>query len=282
MDEIYQRILDLSRQGGEAVLVTVVHKEGSTPALPGTKMLVCAEGMSLGTVGGGELERVARIKASELLQARESQLIRYALLEGEQVSETGDDEALPMWCGGRVTLFYEHLGYDTYVYLFGAGHVGSAIAAHLRNLKCYVTVIDNRPEVMAQLPPVNRRIIGDYESALADEQVPQGAYFVIGTPAHAADYEVLKAVMSGGWAPRYVGMLGSRRKSQELIRRLVDELGSAIDLSVLYTPVGLDIGGASPDEIAISIIAEIQALRYGKSGHNHMRSANPLLRPSDG
>lgn len=278
MDAIYERILELGRRGGEAVLVTVVRKEGSAPANPGTKMLVSAGGVSLGTVGGGALEKAARAKALELLAVRQSEMVTYSMLEGERIAEESDAEALSMWCGGKITLFFEHLGHDAYVYLYGAGHVGSAVAYHLQGTGCYVAIIDDREKVLAETPEVDRRILVPYDQALQDEAVPPGAYFVIGTPAHEADYAVLKRILSADWAPRYVGMLGSRRKSQELTRRVLDELGEETDLSMLYTPVGLDIGGSSPHEIAVSIVAEIQALRYGKEGNQHMRSANPLLR----
>jgi xanthine dehydrogenase accessory factor len=279
MEAIYERILELSQRGGEAVLVTVVHKEGSAPGNPGVKMLVSPGGFSLGTVGGGALEMTARQKALELLTARRSELITYSMLEGERVAEESEAEALSMWCGGKMTLFFEHLGHDAYVYIYGAGHVGSAVAYHLHGTGCYVAIIDDREKVLAQTPEVNRRILAPYTKALQDESVPHGAYFIIGTPAHDADYEVLKRIMASDWAPRYVGMLGSRRKSREMTRRILDEMGDSVDRNVLYTPVGLGIGGSSPHEIALSIVAEIQAIRYGKEGNQHMRSGNPLLNP---
>jgi xanthine dehydrogenase accessory factor len=277
-EAIYRRLLELAQMGGEAVLVTVVQKQGSGPQVPGAKMLVEAQGIPLGTVGGGELEQVAGRLAIQLLAERRCDMVTYALLDGGKLAGTqAEAQQLGMVCGGTVTLFYEYLGYQTHIYLFGGGHVGQAVARHLIGSGCYVTVVDERPEIAA-VPGANRLLTADYATALSDEAVPAGAYFLIGTPSHTHDYEMLRRIMTSAWAPRYVGMLGSRKKSEELVRRLREKTADAIDLGALHTPVGLDLGGATPDEIAISIVAEIQALRYGKEGHRHMRANNPALR----
>jgi xanthine dehydrogenase accessory factor len=208
-----------------------------------------------------------------VLQQRKSTLVRYALMEGGGAST---DERLDAACGGRATVFFDYIGYAGHVFILGGGHVGQAIARHLQPLGLHVTVVDHRPEVAEGFQGANRVIVGNYAAALADESVPEGSYFLITTPSHAFDYESLRDIMASNWKPRYVGMLGSRPKAESMTARLVEELGAErINWSVLYCPVGLDIGGPSPDEIAISIISEIQALRYGKKGHKHMRLAWP-------
>ena len=275
VDEIYEHILDLRKRGRQAVLVTVVEKEGSAPAPPGAKLLVCADGTTVGTVGGGGLEQAAVSQAAELLNQTRSQLIKYSLLENGRVA---DAEPLGMLCGGTISLFYEYLGYEAQVYIFGAGHVGRTLAHYLKNMRCYVIVVDDRPEVALPAESAHRLVTANYGSALEEEAVPEGAYFVIGTPSHQADYEVLKRVLTSDWKPRYVGMLASKRKARRLIQRLVEESENEVNMSVLYSPVGLDLGGRSPDEIAIAIAAEIQALRYGKEGHKHMRAQGAVLK----
>ena len=271
-DVIYQKILELRRDGQEAMLVTVADKQGSAPALPGTKMLVCTDGKTVGTVGGGELERLATSKALELLAQHQSLLIHYNLTEQGQPI---DSEPTGMVCGGRAALFYEFVGYGTRVFIFGAGHVGKALVDCLRLLHYYIAVIDPRPELVAQVEGANRPITADYRAAFQDEQVPAGGFYVIATPGHEMDYEVLKRILTAGWAPRYIGLVGSKRKVTVFVQRLREELGSDLDLSALYTPVGLDLGGSTPEEIAVSITAEILALRYGKTGHKHMRLGTP-------
>ncbi len=273
MDTLFDRIAQLTSQGQEAVLVTVVEREGSVPGAPGAKMLVTADGHTFGTVGGGELELEATAKALEVLQQRQPTLMHYALTEG---SEAGTAESVGALCGGRATLFFDYLGYAGHVYILGGGHVGQAIARHLERLRLHVTVVDHRPEVAEAFRGAHRVIAGNYAAALSDQVVSEGSYFLIVTPSHAFDYESLRDIMASNWKPAYVGMLGSRPKAEAMFARLAEELGAeAVDWSVLYCPVGLDIGGPSPDEIALSIISEMQALRYGKAGHKHMRLARP-------
>jgi xanthine dehydrogenase accessory factor len=270
--EIYDRIARLREHGGDAVLVTVVDTEGSAPAAPGAKMLAYADGSTVGTVGGGALERLATSRAMELLGQGRSLLVTYSLGEDGPVS---DAERINMACGGRASLFYDYLGYQAYVYIFGAGHVGRAIAYHLKGLRYHVTVVDHRQGILTDLEGADRLVLGEYDKLLQGEQVPAGAYHVIATPSHAFDYVVLSEIFASNWQPRYVGMLGSRNKAETMLRRLVEELGDEADLDAIYCPVGLDLGGRAPEDIAIAIVAEILALRHGKTGHRHMRLGGP-------
>jgi xanthine dehydrogenase accessory factor len=268
VDRIYEAILDLRRAGQAAMLVTVADKQGSAPALPGTKMLVYADGQTLGTVGGGALERLANTKALELLGQRQSLLVHYTLTEQGQLT---DSEPTGMVCGGRAALLYEYLGHGMRVCIFGAGHVGKTLVDCLKRLPCYTIVVDPRPELIAQVEGANRLVTCEYAAAFQNEPVPTGAFYVIATPGHEMDYEVLKRTLSADWAPRYVGLVASKRKATVFMQRLREELGNNLDLCALYTPVGLDLGGSTPEEIAISITAEIMALQYDKLGHKHLR-----------
>lgn len=269
-DAVYRAILDLRARGGEGVLVTVVEREGSAPAEPGTKMLVGPGGHLVGTVGGGRLEALAVARAQEALRRREGALQRYTLTERGDP----DDEGAPtgMLCGGRVALFYEYLGSPLRAYVYGAGHVGAALARVLRLLHAHVVVIDPRADLAALAEGADRTVVAPYATALDGEDVPVGGYFVIATPGHESDYDVLARVLTSSWAPRYVGMVASGRKAAGLVGRLREEHGADIDLGPLYTPVGLDLGGSTPEEIALSIAAEIQAVRYCKAGHRHLRA----------
>ncbi len=281
MDQLFERIAQLRAHGEEAVLVTVVEREGSVPGVLGAKMLVTADGHTLGTVGGGELEYQATAQALQVLQQRQSKLVRYSLMEGGKASNA---EPLGAVCGGQAALFFDYLGYAAHICILGAGHVGRAIARHLKDMRLFVTIVDHRPEMGEGIEGANRVIIGDYAAVLANNPLPAGAYYLIVTPSHAYDYETLRQIMASDCKPRYVGVLGSRSKAESMLARLAEELGAErIDWSVIHCPVGLEIGGPSPDANAIAIIAEMQALRYGKTGHKHMRiSAIPGLRnPQD-
>lgn len=268
MHDIYDRIAHLREHGGEAVLVTVVDRQGSAPAAPGAKMLVYADGSTTGTVGGGALEQVTTARALEILVQRQPALVTYSLGEDGLAS---DAEMIDMACGGKVSMFFDYLGYQAHVVVYGAGHVGRAIVYHLKGLRYHVTVVDHRQGLFTSLEGADRLVLAEYEEAFQDEHVPTGAFFVIATPSHAFDYVVLHRIFASGWQPRYVGMLASRKKAETLLRRLTRELGDRADLSVVYSPVGLDLGGSSPEDIAISVVAEILSLRHGKAGHRHLR-----------
>lgn len=174
-----------------------------------------------------------------------------------------------MLCGGTATLFFEYFAPKNHLYIFGAGHVGKALAYHLKNLDYFVTVIDDRKDVLDQLEGANEKILGKFEQALENHPVAENAYFIIATYQHKYDGLVLNRIYKSGWNPKYVGMVSSRNKQKILLDRLKAEVPDA-DLDKCYIPVGLDIGGGSPDEIALSILAEIQAVRFGKTG-GHLR-----------
>lgn len=270
MKEIYEAILNLKAKGGKGVLVTVVEKEGHGPATLGTKMLVTADGKRLGTVGGGAIEYAALNRISQLLKEGQNGTVKYLLNPDNELLE---GEKTGMMCGGSTTLFYEIIGFAANLYIFGAGHIGQTITRFMKNMDYYITVIDNREGLTDQIEHAGQRLtIDSYETALQPETVPPDSFFLIATHSHALDYVVLKRIYSANWQPRYVGLVASRKKSPQMIARLKEEVNQDINLNTLYTPVGLDIGGATPDEIAISIIAELQAVRFNKEGHKHLRN----------
>ena len=268
MINVFEKIVELQQTGGDGVLVTVVEKEGSGPLPPGAKMLVYDDGRTVGTIGGGALELLATRTALEVLCEQKSRLKRYALSEQNEVVE---GEPTGMLCGGRVALFYEYLPANPRVYLFGGGHVGQALVRHLRDLDFHVAVIDSRAGIDDAGLGADRVLIADYDRALSDEQVPEGGFFVIATHSHRFDYALLRRVLTSDWKPRYVGVIASKKKATGFLRDLKTELGSGADLRALYMPIGLDTGGSSAAEIAVSIAAEIQAVRYGRSGLLHLR-----------
>jgi xanthine dehydrogenase accessory factor len=266
--DVYEKIVKIKKGGEEGVLVTVVAKDGSGPVGVGTKMLVLPDGKKEGTVGGGALEYAAVKKAAQTLKNKENRMKKYLLSPDNDIingEETG------MICGGSVTIFFEYIGSGARLYLFGAGHIGRALVYHLKNLNYFITLLDNRNSMVEAIEGAQRRVTTKYDSALKNESVPDNSFFVIATHSHALDYVVLKRLYEARWNPKYIGLIASQRKSEEMIQRLNEELGSGLNLDILYTPVGLDIGGQNPDEIAISIISELQAVRFNKKGHKHMR-----------
>jgi len=261
VSDIYEKILSLKKSGKAGVLITVVERSGSVPADPGSKMLVTARGDTFGTVGGGSLENHAIERAKEILVSTKSLLQKYSL---DSKKITDDTVSLPMVCGGNVTLFYEFLAATLSVFIFGAGHVGNALVRHLSSLGYEPTVIDSRKDILDTVEGALRVPVDSYTAVGEKISVPEGSFIVIATHSHGSDYEVLKSVYIAGWKPGYTGVVASKKKAKEIKDRLYGEVGKDIDTRNLFIPVGLDIGGRSVDEIAVSIISEMQAVRYGK------------------
>lgn len=267
MSDIYTEILKMRASGQEGVLVTVVDKKGSGPSRVGGKLLLLANGERFGTVGGGELESLALQKATELLTSRSHHLQVLALSGGCHAQGVASTN---MQCGGTVTLFFEFLPLSPTIYVFGSGHVGRALLWFLQKLDYQTVLVEanaaaNATEIMA-----NQVLAGDYLGVIKQEAIPPASYVVIAGYSHEEDYIILKAICEAGWKPRYIGLLASAAKGKAIISRLQEELGPDLDLSMLYYPVGLDIGGKTPHEIALSIVAEIQALRYHKNQNKHL------------
>jgi xanthine dehydrogenase accessory factor len=178
-----------------------------------------------------------------------------------------------MLCGGKATLFYEFLGSRGNVVIFGAGHVGQALAYHLAPLNFHTTLLDTRKEIIEGIrrDEINAELTADYQNAVREHEGPDDTYCVIATHSHEEDYRVLKAVIEAPWEPTYIGVIASARKARELRRRLQEECRTPIPLETVFMPCGLDTGGPAPHEIAVSVVAEIQSVRFAKSGHRHMR-----------
>jgi len=266
--DIYNEISKYKKTGTACILATVVKKSGEGPVEVGKKMIVGTDGHAFGTVGGGALEFHAREKCRELLDKKENLLEKYLLNEGEVIT---DAKTLPMVCGGEVSIFYEYIGPDAYVYIFGAGHVGQATANILKTMNFHVTVIDERTPVYEAFKGADRKANTSFTEFIDNEGIEDGSFVLVCTPSHKNDYNVIYKVLELGLKPKYIGMLCSLPKLRDFLGKIYEKFGENVDLTNLYSPVGLDTGGGSPEEIAVSIAAEIMAVNNGKAGHMHMR-----------
>ncbi|WP_278286134.1 XdhC family protein [Vallitalea okinawensis] len=258
----------MKNSGGPCMVVTVVEKTGDGPVEVGKKMLVGENGEAFGTVGGGALEYFAREKCKELLKKRQSIFEKYLLNEGKIVEQA---TTLPMACGGMVSLFYEYIGVKAHIYIFGAGHVGQALTRVLKTMDFHVTVIDSRKKVYEAFVGADRKVHASYAEFIDQEGLREGSYVVVCTPSHKHDYNVINKVLELQLEPRYIGMLCSPVKLKDFLEKTYDNFGKDVDLSNFYSPIGLDTGGGTPEEIAISITAEILAVYHNKTGHKHMK-----------
>ncbi len=236
-------------------LATVVAVEGASPAQPGFKLLVRAEGSWVGNVGGGALEQRVRADALVAITSGQSQLAHYRL------TEEGPD-ALGMLCGGKVSVFIEPYGMQPTLLIVGGGHLGRPLAELSRIVGYAVQVVDVRPE-RADRP------------AFDPAEITDNTYVVLITEDHVTDEAALRQAL-GTPAP-YIGMIGSLRKIGILFEHLRADGFRAEDLARVHAPIGLDLGGRQPAEIALAILAEIECVRHG--GRTAPRSLSPDVQP---
>lgn len=236
--------------GQSVALATVVDVQGASPARPGFKLLLRADGSWLGNVGGGELEARIRQAAQQTLAEGRPGLFHFAL------QEEGPD-AIGTLCGGEVTVFIDSYLPEPQLLLVGGGHIGRALAELARIVGYQVAIVDVLPD-RADRPQ------------LAPETISGRTYVVLISEDHVTDEQALRAVLPTP-AP-YVGMIGSRRKCRIILEHLRADGLSEADLARIHAPIGLDLGGREPAEIALAILAEIEVARHGGSGLSRSRS----------
>ncbi len=269
--DLYELITKYKSEGTSLVLVTVTEKTGDGPVEVGKKMLVTEHNEAFGTVGGGALEYNAREECKNIFISRESFGEKYLLNEGKVIKDT---KTLPMVCGGVVKLFYEYIGPMEYIYIFGAGHVGQALTNILKTMNFHVTVIDGREHVYNKFSGSDIKILSPFAQYIEDSGLRKNSFVVVCTPSHKYDYNVVNKIIEKEIELKYLGMLCSPQKLSSYLDKTYEKYGKDINLKNFYSPIGIDLGGGSPEEIAISITAEILAVKNNKSGHVHMRRSS--------
>ena len=254
MEDVLDAALRAEREGEAAALVTVVSTEGSTPQRAGAKMLVYADGRIVGTIGGGCVEAEMTWRARQAIDSGRPQLADWDLTP-EQAGEDG------LVCGGRMQVFIEPIETTPTLCLFGAGHVAQALAEIAKRVGFRVEVADDRVKFASRerFPTADRIIVDDFSAAAERMTVGRNTYAVVVTRGHKGDADALEAVLGKGL--RFVGMLGSRPKMVHVFAALEERGISPQELENVHTPVGLEIGAVSPEEIAVSILAEMIAIR---------------------
>jgi xanthine dehydrogenase accessory factor len=249
-------LLDSGRAGA---LATVIKTTGSTPQVPGARLLLLADGSSVGTIGGGAIERKVLEALSELLAGGEPRVLACDLARD-----------LGMCCGGSMEVFLEPVRAEPRLTLFGAGHVAAPTAALARSVGFDVVVVDEREALNTSARfPGCRLELADVKSALDALAPGERDYLLIVTHDHRLDEEALRFSLKT--RARYIGLVGSRRKVYRLLERVVAREGR-VDLTRVYAPVGVDVGAVTPGEIAVSIVAELVALRRGVNVVSHLRT----------
>jgi xanthine dehydrogenase accessory factor len=231
-----------------AVLATVIEVSGASPAQVGAKLLLRADDTTAGTVGGGKLEEVILAECRKARADGQPRIAHYAL------AETGA-EAIGTLCGGDVRVFIEPYNPPPKLVIVGGGHVGRPLKVIGETVGFEVIVVDVEP---------GRATVPELDAVALNED----SYVVLITTDHVSDEAALRKVITS--PARYIGMIGSRAKCQTIVEHVVADGITETQLSHVYAPIGLDLGGPTPQEIALAILAEIVAVRRGGSGQ--MRS----------
>jgi len=244
----------LRQEGRRGAVATIVNVRGSIPSFETAKMLVRDDGSIAGTIGGGCVEAEVWQAAREVMESEKPRSLTFNLNQDPKY-DTG------LVCGGTLDIFIEPVLPPALLYIFGAGHVSVNLYRAARSAGFDISVIDDR-EAYAnreRFPEAKDVIAEDFEQAMGRITPNESSYIVIVTRGHRDDMRVLR------WAvqtqARYIGMIGSKRKTITIFRELVQEGIPAHLFEKVHAPVGLDIGAITPEEIAVAITAELIAVR---------------------
>src|SRR5438477_2669184 len=255
--EVLTELVKALERGEEVALVTIVAAQGSTPQRVGAKMLVYPDGRTAGTIGGGCYENDALGKAKEALIARKPRLVKYDLTD-DFAEESG------LICGGQMTVYIEPVEAAPQLYIVGAGHVGHQLAHVARPVGFRIHVLDDREKFanVERFPEADEIIVDSIPDWLHKAEIPPSAYVVVVTRGHTHDLDALRSLAARDL--RYIGLIGRKAKVKRIYDALLAEGMPTECLQRVHAPVGLDIGAVSPEEIAVSILAELIAVRRGK------------------
>ncbi len=251
--DILRRVPELMKKGKKIALCTVIEKVGSGPAEEGKKILVTEDAEVIGTIGGGTLERKVKEEALKAIRESRPKTMKFALYGGAKKDEleTG------LWCGGALTLFVDVVEPDPKLVIVGSGHIALPTYRITDLLGFDVTVVDDNRETMTEDRFPNAKRICDkrFENVLEAAEVDESTYVVIvhGEPKH--DLSALRKFIREKTA--YLGILGSKNKIKKLKEVLRKDRFSEEEIKRVRAPIGLDIGARTPEEIAVSIAAEL-------------------------
>ena len=257
MEQFLAEQLQAQKDKRDYALVTIVKTEGITPRNIGSKMLVFSDASTLGSVGGGMVEKNVIADTLQCIKEKANELKEYENFSQDDGSE----------CTGKIQVFIETIMSKPHLVICGAGHVGTAVANIAKSAGYFVTAVDTRkPIAESNIQHVVDEFIhiNDYREGIDSLQVSPGAYFLVSSHEHSEDANILAAVLLK--EPKYVGMLGSKKKIEYVFEQMREEGFKDEQLNSVNTPIGLDIGGELPEEIAISIVAEMQMVRYDTGG----------------
>ena len=252
--DIFEELIRLRNLGQKCALATIVQVNGSIPSFQSAKMLLREDGSIIGTVGGGCVEAEIWNAAREVMETGTSRKMSFTL---------GQDAAYDngLICGGQLEVFVECIAPEPAAIIFGGGHISKSLAQVLTMAGFRVTIVDNR-EAFAnreRFPDVAEIHAAEYEDVFRTLTIHESSYLVIVTRGHRDDMRVLRHAIET--PARYIAMIGSKRKTISVVKELEKEGVPHSAFERLHAPMGLEIGAVSPEEIAVSVAAEMIAVR---------------------
>ena len=256
MKGIFQTVADLMKIGESVAIATIVRTEGSTPRRPGTKMIIMKDGKIIGTMGGGDLEQRVIEEALEAIRQGEPRITSFTL--------DVEKGKLDMMCGGKLDVYIEPILPDAKLIIFGAGHITRSLVPLMKGAGFKVAVVEDSPDLLQKdkFPETEDLVLTDMEQFARDLPSDAHTYIVLLSRGFSRDKAILSKLIQKDF--KYIGMIGSQRKIRTMEEELQMQGVPKEAFSKLLAPVGLDIGAETPEEIAISIAAEIIAVRKGK------------------
>jgi xanthine dehydrogenase accessory factor len=271
--DIFEEIIRLRRLGQKCALATIVQVRGSIPSYESAKLLVREDGSIVGTVGGGCVEAEVWAAAREVIETEKPKHLTFSL---------GQDAAYDngLICGGQLNIFVEPVVPQPRAIIFGAGHISKGLCKVVTLAGFAATVVDDREQFAnrERFPEADEVFADEYESIFPRLEVNETSYIIIVTRGHRDDMRVLKWAVST--PARYVAMIGSKRKVISVIRELEREGIPRDQFERVHAPMGLEIGAITPEEIAISVAAEMIAVR--RNAGSEWRSVSKSINAAEG
>ena len=252
--DIYEELVRLRREGRKCAIATIVQVNGSIPSYQNAKLLVRDDGSMLGTVGGGCVEAEVWNAARQAMETEQPRMLDFSL---------GQDAAYEngLICGGQLNVYVEPIAPQPRAVIFGAGHVSKSLARVASLAGFAVTVTDDRETfaTVERFPDAETVLAAPYEEALPKLAINSSCYLIIVTRGHRDDMRVLRLAVDT--PAKFIAMIGSRRKVISIVKELEKEGIAREKFERLTAPMGLDIGAVTPEEIAVSVVAEMIAVR---------------------
>lgn len=254
--DLFEQIVEIRKRGEKAALATLIRQIGSTPRKDNAKMLIREDGSFVGTVGGGCTEAEVWQAAQDVMATGKSTILKFSLNQQDAARDG-------LVCGGTVEFFVEPILPDPQLIVFGGGHISSDICKVAKIVGFKVTIVDDRARYASRerFPEADEVVVCEFDKVREKLKFHSNTYIIIVTRGHGHDQTVLEQVVD---APvKFLGMVGSRRKTKIIFDYLRGRGVTEDLLARVVSPVGVEIGSETPEEIAVSIVAQMIAVRKG-------------------